>query len=122
MAVTSAVAGRARLGSAELGRRLTDMHHGRLRSAFTGEADAMLRDRRLGFDDERLAVMSERPLRRVAHSVRLDDGVLLANFHIGGDPEQWHAVGEFVKFAKQVVLAGDANIRGAWVHGFSLPL
>jgi endonuclease/exonuclease/phosphatase family metal-dependent hydrolase len=122
MAVTSAVARRPRLGSAELGRRITNLHHGLLRSAVSGEADAILIARRLSFDDERLAVISERPLRRIAHSVRLEDGVLLANFHIGGDAAQWEAVGEFVKFAEQVVLAGDANIRGAWLHGFSLPL
>jgi endonuclease/exonuclease/phosphatase family metal-dependent hydrolase len=122
MAVASAVARRPRLWSAELGRLVTDVHHGRLRSAFTGEADAMLIAPKLGFGDERSTVISERPLRRIAHSVRLDDDLLLANFHIGGDPAQLEAVGEFVEFAARVVLAGDANIRGAWLHGFSLPL
>jgi endonuclease/exonuclease/phosphatase family metal-dependent hydrolase len=122
MAVTSAVARRPRLGSAEIGRRITDVNHGRLRSAFTGEADAMLISPQLRFGDERSAVMSKQPLRRIAHSVRLDDDLLLANFHIGGEQSQWDAVGEFVKFAQRVVLAGDANIRGAWLHGFSLPL
>jgi endonuclease/exonuclease/phosphatase family metal-dependent hydrolase len=122
MAVTSAVARGPRVGSAELGRHLTELHHGRLRSAFTGEADAMLVSPKLRFGDERSVVISERPLRRIAHSVRLEDDVLLANFHIGGDPAQLDAVGEFVKFAERVVLAGDANIRGAWLHGFSLPL
>lgn len=123
MAVTSAVAREPRVGSAELGRRLTDVHHGVLRSAFTGEADAMLISPKLRFGDERSAVMGKRPLRRIAHSVRLDDdGVLLANFHIGADEAQWEAVAEFVKFAERVVLAGDANIRSAWLHGFSLPL
>jgi endonuclease/exonuclease/phosphatase family metal-dependent hydrolase len=122
MAVTSAVARGPRVWSAELGRHLTELHHGRLRSAFTGEADAMLVSPKLRFGDERSVVISERPLRRIAHSVRLEDDVLLANFHIGGDPAQLDAVGEFVKFAERVVLAGDANIRGAWLHGFSLPL
>jgi endonuclease/exonuclease/phosphatase family metal-dependent hydrolase len=122
MTVTSAVARRPRVRSAELGRRITDVHHGRLRSAVTGEADAMLISSKLRFDEERSAVMSERPLRRIAHSVRLDDDILVANFHIGSDETQWEAVGEFVKFAERVVLAGDANIRGAWLHGFSLPL
>jgi endonuclease/exonuclease/phosphatase family metal-dependent hydrolase len=122
MAVTRAVARRPRLLSARLGRRLTELDHGRLRSAFTGEADAMLISPKLRFGDERSAVVSARPLRRIAHSVRLDDDVLLANFHIDGDAEQLEAVGEFVKFAEHVVLAGDANIRGAWLHGFSLPL
>ncbi len=122
MAVASAVARRPRLRSAELGRRITEVHHGRLRSALTGEADAMLISPNHRFGDERSAVMSERPLRRIAHSVRLDDDVLLANFHIGGDEKQWDAVAELVKFAERVVLAGDANIRGAWLHGFSLPL
>jgi endonuclease/exonuclease/phosphatase family metal-dependent hydrolase len=122
MAVTSAIARRPRLWSAELGRLVTGLDHGRLRSAVTGEADAMLISPRLRFGDERFAVISGRPLRRIAHSVRLDDDVLLANFHIGGDQAQLDAVGEFVNFAERVVLAGDANIRGAWLHGFSLPL
>jgi endonuclease/exonuclease/phosphatase family metal-dependent hydrolase len=123
MAVTSAVARGPRLRSPELGRRITNVHHGRLRSALTGEADAMLISPELRWDSERSEVMSERPLRRIAHSVRLeDDDVLLANFHIGGDATQWAAVGEFVKFAEHVVLAGDANIRGAWLRGFSQPL
>jgi hypothetical protein len=122
MAVTSAVARRPRLVSAELGRLVTELDHGRLRSAFTGEADAMLISPKLRFGDERSTVISARPLRRIAHSVRLDGDTLLANFHIGGDPAQLEAVGEFVKFGERVVLAGDANIRGAWLHGFSLPL
>jgi endonuclease/exonuclease/phosphatase family metal-dependent hydrolase len=122
MTVTSAVARRSRLWSAELGRVVTELDHGRLRSAFTGEADAMLISPALRYGDERSAVMSQRPLRRIAHSVRLDGDVLLANFHIEGDPAQLEAVAEFVKFAERVVVAGDANIRGAWLHGFSLPL
>jgi endonuclease/exonuclease/phosphatase family metal-dependent hydrolase len=122
MRVTSAVARRPRLRSAELGRRITDLHHGRLRSALTGEADAMLISPKLRFGAERSAVMSERPLRRIAHSVRLDDDLLVANFHIGGDEKQWEAVGEFVKVAEHVVLAGDANIPSAWLHDFSPPL
>jgi len=122
MAVASAIARRPRLRSAELGRRITDVHHGRLRSALTGEADALLISKQLGFGDERVAVISERPLRRIAHSVRLDDDVLLTNFHIDADERQWEAVGGFVNSAERVVLAGDANIRGAWLHGFSQPI
>src|SRR5690348_7263106 len=71
MAVSSAVARRPRLRSAELGRRITGVNHGRLRSALTGEAGAILISPKLPFDDERSAVMSKRPLRRIAHSVRL---------------------------------------------------
>ena len=122
MNVTSAAARRPRLRNAELGRRITDVHHGRLRSAFTGEADAMLISPELRFADERSTVISTHPLRRIAHSVRLDGDTLLVNFHIGGEQAQWEAVGEFARFAERVVLAGDANIRGAWLHGFSLPL
>src|SRR5262249_59314314 len=55
MAVTSAVARRPRLGSAELGRRLTDVHHGRLRPPFPAEADPILPDRRPGSPAGRLA-------------------------------------------------------------------
>jgi len=50
MTVKSAVARRPRVRSAELGRRITDVHHGRLRSAVTGEADAMLISSKLRFD------------------------------------------------------------------------
>ena len=42
MGVVGAVAAPPRLGSAELGRRMTELHHGILRSAVTGEALAIL--------------------------------------------------------------------------------
>ena len=42
MTVFGEVAARPRLGSAELGRRITELHHGLFRSAFTGQANAIL--------------------------------------------------------------------------------
>src|SRR5882724_9211424 len=42
MTAVGAVAARPRLGSAELGRWITELHHGLFRSAFTGQANAIL--------------------------------------------------------------------------------
>jgi endonuclease/exonuclease/phosphatase family metal-dependent hydrolase len=42
MRSVGAVAARPRLGSAELGRVITELHHGLFRSAFTGQANAIL--------------------------------------------------------------------------------
>jgi endonuclease/exonuclease/phosphatase family metal-dependent hydrolase len=116
MTVFGAVAAPPRLGplpaSAELGRRITALHHGVLRSAFTGQANAILlapwltaldsyglelNDRRfrktqaraLGLDlVGRLAWAKER---RVCHAVRVRtaDGtvVFVANLHATGLPD-----------------------------------
>jgi endonuclease/exonuclease/phosphatase family metal-dependent hydrolase len=109
MAVFGEVAARPRLGSAELGRRITELHHGLLRSAFTGQANAILlapglkalgrhvlvlnswRFRAehakvlgLGFL-ERLAWARER---RVCHAVRVrTPDALVANLHASAVPD-----------------------------------
>src|SRR5437763_776037 len=80
----SAVARRRR----PLGRRLTELHHGLLRSALTGEADAILVASRFRLSDERQAVVSTQGLRRIVHGVRIDGGVYVANVHITGDADQ----------------------------------
>lgn len=121
MQAVSAVARRPRVRSAELGRRITAVNYGLLRSAVTGEADAILADRRFRLSDERCAVVSTAGLRRIVHSVRLDD-LVIANFHITGDTQQWRAVEAYVSGFDRVVVAGDANIRGASLPGFSAPL
>lgn len=105
-----------------LGRWVTELHHGILRSAFTGEADAILVKRDLQLGERREAVVSSSGLRRIAHGVRFGDGLFVANFHIGGDEEQWRRVVEFVAGEERVVLAGDANLPSAWAPGFSAPL
>jgi endonuclease/exonuclease/phosphatase family metal-dependent hydrolase len=112
MAAVGAVAQRPHLGplpsTAEVGRVLTDLHHGLLRSAFTGQANAILlgpgfqvrehrhvilnpfRFRRaqagrleLGIV-ERLAWSKER---RICHAVRVQRGketLVVANMHVTG--------------------------------------
>src|SRR4051812_23785146 len=82
MQSVGAVARRPRLVSAELGRVVTELHHGVLRSAFSGEADAILVGPHLAIDESRTRVMSEGGLRRIAHGVRLDGELYVVNFHI----------------------------------------
>jgi endonuclease/exonuclease/phosphatase family metal-dependent hydrolase len=122
MRSVSAVARRPRLGSAGLGRWITTLNHGLFRSAFTGEADAILVDRRFGVSDERRTVVATAPLRRVVHSVLLDRGLAVVNFHISGVEAEWKMVQAFASSYERVVAAGDANIRGAGIEGFSPPL
>src|SRR5579884_4202742 len=101
MQVAGAVARRPLLGSAEVGRRLTELNHGLLRSA----------------------VVSSHRLRRIAHSVELDGDVVVANFHIAGDRDELARVGEFVARYERVILAGDANLVPPYeLDGFSAPL
>lgn len=105
MRAFGAVAARPLLGSAKLGGAITELHHGLLRSAVTGQANAILLARslrplatgeivlnprafrrihadRLGLDPRgRLAWAKER---RVCQAVRLDGGdrpVTIANLH-----------------------------------------
>ena len=96
----------------ELGRVLTDVNHGLLRSAFTGQANAILVDRSLSLVDRRWVVLNpfrfrraqarrlglsllERSAwgkeRRICQTVRLrrDGGTLLVgNLHATGSPDK----------------------------------
>ena len=122
MQATAAVARRPRLVSAALGRWVTALHHGVLRSALTGEADAILVKRGLELGDPREAAVSAGGLRRIVHGVRIDDGLFVANFHIGADEEQLRRVVAFVEGEERAVLAGDANLPSAAAPSFSPPL
>jgi endonuclease/exonuclease/phosphatase family metal-dependent hydrolase len=115
----AAVARRPRI---PFGRRLTELHHGLLRSALTGEGDAVLVARRYVLSDERQAVVSDAGLRRVVHGVRLDGGVYVANAHISADHRQLERVLEFVVDEERVIVAGDFNLPGEGLPGFSQPL
>ena len=98
-------------------RAVTALHHGLLRSAATGEADAILtRDpaRDLGFQ-----VVGDAKLRRIAHAVDLG-GVTIVNFHIDADRAQLDRVVAFA--GERSIVAGDANIVSAGANGFSAPL
>jgi len=136
------VAARPRLGplpsTARIGKALTDLNHGVLRSAFSGQGNAMLvsprhrvllhdrlvlnprrfRDRearRLGLGPvARLAWAKER---RIVQAVRLaaDDGrtYLVANLHCTGFPDRRLAQAELLRaawFATSTALAGDVVV------------
>jgi endonuclease/exonuclease/phosphatase family metal-dependent hydrolase len=134
MQAVGAVAAFPRLGSAGLGRRLTELHHGLLRSAFTGQAVAILVARALSVSDERTLVVSTAGERRVCQSVRLDGRLVVGNVHVTGGAPADAQLGRAVDFVaaqgEAVVLAGDANLRPGTGRtyarleelGFSAPL
>jgi endonuclease/exonuclease/phosphatase family metal-dependent hydrolase len=98
-------------------REVTALHHGLLRSAVTGEADAILTRgpaRVLG-----VHVVGDSRLRRIAQAVDLD-GVMVVNFHIDGDRAQFERVVALAR--ERSILAGDANLVSPRVDGFSPPL
>jgi endonuclease/exonuclease/phosphatase family metal-dependent hydrolase len=98
-------------------RAVTALHHGLLRSAVTGEADAILTRepaRELG-----VHVVGEDRLRRIAQAVDFE-GVTVVNFHIDGDRTQFDRVVELA--GERSIVAGDANIASAGADGFSPPL
>jgi endonuclease/exonuclease/phosphatase family metal-dependent hydrolase len=64
MQAFGAVAARPRLGSPELGRAITELHHGLFRSAFTGQANAILVAGTLGAGEHRILVLNPREFRR----------------------------------------------------------
>ena len=116
MTSTGIVAAAPRLGSAMLGRLLTELHHGLLRSAFTGQANAILVDGPAigAVTGERTLTVSSAGERRVCQAVNVH-GLVVVNFHVtGGVPadEQFARVVEFAEpLGDQVVIAGDANLR-----------
>jgi hypothetical protein len=96
---------------------VTALHHAKLRSALTGEADAILtreRARDLGRH-----VVGRADLRRIAHAVDVA-GVTVVNFHIDGDREQFDRVVELA--SDRSIVAGDANLVSPRADGFSPPL
>jgi endonuclease/exonuclease/phosphatase family metal-dependent hydrolase len=98
-------------------RAVTGLHHGLLRSAVTGEADAILtraQARELGVE-----VVGRAQLRRIAHAVDLD-GVTVVNFHIDRDPGQFERVVALAR--ERSIVAGDTNLVSAGADGFSPPL
>jgi endonuclease/exonuclease/phosphatase family metal-dependent hydrolase len=98
-------------------RAITALNHGLLRSAVSGEADAILTRRPARTLGTR--VVGESTLRRIAHAVELE-GVTVVNFHIDGDRRQLDRV---VKLAgESAIVAGDTNLRSAGAEGFSPPL
>ena len=133
MQAFGAIAARPRAG-AELGRRLTELHHGLLRSAVTGQANAILVARRLEAREEGTLVISESGERRVCQAVRVAGVGVVGNFHAtGGRPAEVQckrAVDFVVDADEHVLVACDANLRPGegriYDHlqslGFSAPL
>ena len=102
-------------GSSELGRWITELHHGLLRSALTGQANALLVARGLEVTDARTLVISESGERRVCQLARVGGLGVVGNFHATGGPgagEQFRRAVDFVAGAdERAIIAGDANLR-----------
>jgi endonuclease/exonuclease/phosphatase family metal-dependent hydrolase len=119
MTAIGAVAARPRLLSAGLGRLITDLNHGLFRSAFTGQANAVLVAPGLRVHDERSMTISRRGEgeRRVCQILRLADVGLLANLHVTTElaDRQFLRTAAFVEEVARpdepVILCGDANVR-----------
>jgi endonuclease/exonuclease/phosphatase family metal-dependent hydrolase len=119
MTEAAAVAARPRLLSAQLGRLITDVNHGLLRSAFTGQANAVLLRRSLRVLEKRSFRLSRRGEgeRRVCQAVRVADVGLVGNFHVTpayADAQLLRAAAFVAALAQPdepVLLLGDANAR-----------
>jgi endonuclease/exonuclease/phosphatase family metal-dependent hydrolase len=98
-------------------RAVTALHHGLLRSAFTGEGDAILTQEPAG--GLGTTVVGNVKLRRIAHAVELG-GVTVVNFHIDGRREQLDRV--LALAPGRSIVAGDANLVAPVAEGFSPPL
>jgi endonuclease/exonuclease/phosphatase family metal-dependent hydrolase len=98
-------------------RAVTAVHHGLLRSAVTGEADAILT--RESVHTVGAHVVGEDRLRRIAQAAELG-GVTVVNFHIDGDRAQFDRVVALAR--ERSILAGDANLVAPTADGFSPPL
>jgi endonuclease/exonuclease/phosphatase family metal-dependent hydrolase len=98
-------------------RLLTAVNHGVFRSAFTGEAGAILSARPA--TDLGATVVGERHLRRIAHAVEID-GITVVNFHIDQDRHELDRV--LALAGERAVVAGDTNLHGHSALGFSPPL
>jgi endonuclease/exonuclease/phosphatase family metal-dependent hydrolase len=116
MQAVAAVAASPRLGSAELGRWITELHHGLFRSALTGQANAILVASRLGVSHEQTLAVSRVGERRVVQGLRLEGEVFVANLHVTGGAyadEQFRIAADFVESHadEKVIFAGDLNLR-----------
>lgn len=112
---------------ARAGRAVTAAHQGLFRSAFTGQANAILvrTDHRpvdLGF----LVISDRRHHPRVCQAVRVDGRLVVANIHASGAVAQRQVnrglawLKDLVHHGEPVVLAGDFN-ASLTLPGFSPP-
>ena len=110
------------LHSADLGRWITELHHGILRSAVTGEGLATLVAHRHAVAEQRRDPVGPN---RVLLGVQLDGGPFVGNFHVTGGAVAKEQFAQVVELAQRdaVVLAGDVNLRPPYdLAGFSEPL
>ena len=106
------------LRSVRLGKVLTDLHHGLLRSAVTGQANAILVAPSLHVEEEWRSLISEpgEGERRVCHAVRVEGLGVVGNFHATTRfaDAQFRRALRLVELRAQpdapVVLCGDANV------------
>jgi endonuclease/exonuclease/phosphatase family metal-dependent hydrolase len=122
MQALGAVAAPPRLGSADLGRWITELHHGILRSAVTGEGLAILVARRHGIAAHRTQPVGPN---RVLLGVELEGGIYVGDFHVTGGEVAQEQFARVVELAEgdMIVLAGDVNLRPPYgLAGFSEPL
>ena len=117
---------RAPLG-ARVGRVLTSTHYGLLRSAFTGQANAILVGREHTAEDLRSLTISDRRHHpRVCQAVRVDARLVVANLHASGDVARRQVdralawLEDLVYPGEPLVLAGDFN-ASLGLPGFSTP-
>jgi endonuclease/exonuclease/phosphatase family metal-dependent hydrolase len=122
----AARARRALLG-ASAGRLLTSAHYGVLRSAFTGQANAILVRQDHAVEDLRsIALHDRRHHPRVCQAVRVDDRIVVANAHLSGEAAGRQAgralawLDDLARPGEPLVLAGDFNVSLA-LPGFSSP-
>jgi endonuclease/exonuclease/phosphatase family metal-dependent hydrolase len=126
MTGVGAVGARPRLVSAALGRLLTEVHHGLLRSALTGQANAVLVRPSIRVGEHLTSVISRRGEgeRRVCLAVRLDEIGLVCNFHAttAHADTQFHRAARFVdelaKPDEPVIFSGDTNVHSGKGHAY----
>jgi endonuclease/exonuclease/phosphatase family metal-dependent hydrolase len=131
MTTFGAVARPARLGA--LGRRLTMLAPDLFRSAFNGQANALLvRPPLEAVGEHRVETLKERGAveRRVCQLVRITSStkvILVANLHATAHrPEQARAeiarVGDLVAGDEPAIVCGDFNAPQTGIPGFSSPI
>jgi endonuclease/exonuclease/phosphatase family metal-dependent hydrolase len=111
---------------ARAGRTVTAAHHGLLRSAFSGQANAILVRPDHRVEDLGSIVISDRRHHpRVCQAARVDERLVVANVHASGDVAQ-RQVNRALAWIEDnvhhepVVLAGDFN-ASLTLPGFSSP-
>ena len=102
---------------APLAKAVTDLHHGVFRSAFTGQAQAILLARRLKVTARAVAEI-ERSEHRICQAVALEGELVVGNLHasgtrrLAGDAELARALAVVDELGgRAAILAGDFNLR-----------